>query len=59
MLMLTLGKFKQGKDRVFALVGKQQRVLGAPGSPSDVGHIWQGSSEKFWHGGWTQELSLK
>lgn len=53
------GSFRWGEDGAFALVGKKKRVLGTPGSSSDVGLIWQDSSERFWHWEWTQELSLK
>lgn len=30
------GSFEWGQDGAFALVGKEQRVFGAPESPSDV-----------------------
>lgn len=52
------GNFWWEKGGGFALVGKKQRVQGTPASPSDMGLIWQGSSERLWHWGWAQELCL-
>lgn len=56
--VLTLETSAVGGGGGFALAGKEQRVLGDPASPSDVGLTWQGSSEGLWPWGWAQELCL-